>query len=155
MRSFMAIAVAVLLSVPCVGTNASAQMTVMPQGTWQSSCRNVFVKQSSLSADCRSRTGVWGRSTIDVNQCPSLLIANRNGVLTCEVSGGGGGGNTPTYYPMGSWRGTCKNFTMRGAVLTATCMENSGGFRTTSVNVDHCSNRLVANINGMLLCQPQ
>lgn len=56
----------------------------LPGGSWQETCRGGDVRGSTFSAECRSGDGYWGGSSIDLRNCGSNRIGNRNGRLVCE-----------------------------------------------------------------------
>jgi hypothetical protein len=56
----------------------------VPQGSYQASCRNVYMNGSMLSAQCTATNGAWTNSSLQVNRCqPGTDIANINGRLNC------------------------------------------------------------------------
>jgi hypothetical protein len=64
----------------CEGSGSS----VMPGGSWQSSCRNAQWRDPMLSAMCNDGSGRFRGTSINVNQCPRRRVGNRNGSLFCE-----------------------------------------------------------------------
>ena len=57
--------------------------SAMPQGTWQSSCRNAYMRGSVLTASCSAGNGQYIRSSLNVSQCRRNSVANHNGRLSC------------------------------------------------------------------------
>lgn len=55
-----------------------------PGGSWQETCRDGDMRGSTFSAQCRSGDGYWGGSSIDLRDCRSNRLGNRNGRLVCE-----------------------------------------------------------------------
>jgi hypothetical protein len=55
----------------------------MPQGTWQSSCRNAYMRGSILTASCTDGSGRYVRSSLNVSQCRRNSVANHDGRLSC------------------------------------------------------------------------
>jgi hypothetical protein len=54
-----------------------------PHGSWSQSCRDGYVQNGVLYADCQRRNGNWWRASITVNHC-RRGIANIDGQLRCE-----------------------------------------------------------------------
>jgi hypothetical protein len=57
----------------------------MPGGSWQNSCNTPKWRRPILTAQCKDRNGLFIPASINVNQCPQRLVANRNGTLTCQI----------------------------------------------------------------------
>lgn len=84
----------------------------VPDGSYQQSCRDISVFNGQLYARCANSNGLFFESQVNYRSCPRG-IANINGRLQCEGSGGGypGGGNGGGYpgngggYPGGGWSG--------------------------------------------------
>lgn len=161
MKFIVSLAIAALLSVAGLAQPASAQQN-MPGGGWQDTCQNAHMNGSVLRAQCRRMDDSWMRSSIDLSQCRSGLVANVNGQLACEGRGNNYGSNdynnnnnSNSYerFPGGGWNITCNNATMRGSVLRANCRDERGNYQTSSIDVTQCSQDLVANVNGYLACR--
>ena len=121
----------------------------LPGGSWNQSCRNANMRKGWLYADCRRIDGGWRSSSIDAQRCGRGGVANDNGNLVCEGSGGGGG-----KLPGGSWQQSCRDYRAgNDGVLTATCQRMDGGWSKTWINYTRCPNRRVANDNGNLVCE--
>ena len=56
------------------------------------------------------------------------------------------------YFPPGSYQLSCRNITMSGPHLSASCTDPRGNYRFSRINVVHCGNAGIANINGQLRC---
>jgi hypothetical protein len=158
MKLLAALAIALLFTAG-ISSQASAQ-TYEPQGSWQMSCRNPHMQGSTFRAQCRRDDDSWSRSSIDVNQCPSGMIANINGTLACEGNGyrgnyqrGSNQWNANNRLPGGSWSMSCRNASMRGNALSASCQDGRGDYLTSSVDMTRCAQNLFANNNGYLVCE--
>ncbi len=55
-----------------------------PGGSWRDTCRNVDMRGSRLSAQCRTGGGSWTGTSIDLRDCRSNTVGNRDGRLVCE-----------------------------------------------------------------------
>jgi len=122
----------------------------LPSGSYQQSCRGASMRGSTLSAQCPQASGAPVFSSIDVNACRGRDIANDNGRLVC----GGGGGITPPEpsLPSGSYQQSCRGASMRGSILSAQCPGRSGAPQFSSIDVNACRGRDIANDNGRLAC---
>jgi hypothetical protein len=153
----------------------------IPGGSWRETCRYPVMRGRLLSAQCRSSRGDWSNVTIDIRACRSGRLANIEGNLSCEGSGGGngqgsgygqGGGNGPgggygqgggngrgggyggdTPFPGGSWRETCRAGAMRGDILSAQCRNRDGNWNNSSIDVRSCRSNNVTNQDGQLVCR--
>ncbi|MFO1056993.1 MAG: CVNH domain-containing protein [Dongiaceae bacterium] len=119
----------------------------MPPGSWSQSCRNARMKNGELRADCQRMDGSTRQSSIDPSRCQGNAVANDNGNLVCERNGNNG------RMPGGSWQQTCRNSSVQGGTLYASCQRSNGSWRDSSINYRQCSNNAVANDNGRLVCE--
>lgn len=55
-----------------------------PGGSWRDTCRNIDLRGSYLSAQCRDGGGSWSGTSIDLRDCRSNRVGNRDGRLVCE-----------------------------------------------------------------------
>lgn len=120
----------------------------VPEGSYRQSCRNAYVRNGQLYAECRDRRGNWQRTSIDLASCRGRDIANIDGRLTCTGGGGGGGGQIP----QGSYRASCSNAWMSGFTLNALCRDRRGAMVRTSIDIRNCNGRDIANVDGRLTC---
>lgn len=58
----------------------------VPSGTWSQSCRDAKMDGEWLVARCKRSDGDWLDSSIDMQKCPSNIVGNKEGVLTCDWS---------------------------------------------------------------------
>src|SRR5665213_3482202 len=54
--------------------------------------------------------------------------------------------------PPGSYQQSCRNVTVRGNTLTATCTAPNGQWVRSRINLGSCQNGDIANMNGNLQC---
>jgi hypothetical protein len=54
--------------------------------------------------------------------------------------------------PTGKWKDTCTVLDFRDPILWATCENDRGKYKETSINVNKCSGRRIRNVNGFLEC---
>jgi len=82
---------------------------------------------------------------------------NNGGNLQCDnnYQGGNRYRRTGNNYqlPGGSWASSCRNGSMNGGVLSASCQQYNGSYRSTNISVSQCSQSAIANENGQLICQ--
>jgi hypothetical protein len=126
----------------------------LPGGTWQSTCRAGYVRDSILYAKCNTGEGpTWHDSSLNLNTCPDRLVGNTGGDLVCQrgANGGSNGGYNPSTLPPGSWRTTCRNGRLDGSMLYAECYDGAGTWRQASYDVRRCRGSL-GNNHGVLYC---
>jgi len=169
MKLFAIVAIAALYFAASSAQPASAQYSTqyssanLPDGSWQDSCRNSRMRGATLTAQCRADDDSWVRSSLDTSQCQNGQVSNHNGSLTCERGSQYYRGNNSNrnnnnnarqnQTPSGSWSDSCSNGQMRGSVLMASCRNDRGDYRQTSIDVQQCRYSNVANRNGSLVCQ--
>jgi len=90
--------------------SAEAQARGVPRGSYQQTCREAYVNQGRLYADCRDERGRTRESSIELNRCSSSDIGNQNGRLVCaghrgdvEDRPGGGWDNGRPDRPGNGW----------------------------------------------------
>lgn len=77
-------AAAVTAGLMLVSTPNVLEAQRRPSGSYQNSCRSIFIERGGvLRADCKTTSGSWRRSSIRVSQCKGQDIANLNGRLVC------------------------------------------------------------------------
>lgn len=97
--------------------------------SYQSSCRNISIDGSRLSASCRTIAGNYISSSIYVQG-----IENKDGRLNFTRLG-----------VASSYQRTCNNIGIAGATLTASCRKINGTYEGTSILIPG-----IKNINGDL-----
>lgn len=159
MRIVGSIAIALVLCAASLTQPVTAQQSGAPQGSWQGSCRNARTYGGTFSADCQANGGSYQHSSINLSQCRGGSVGNNNGQLFCESGNSryGNGGNNGAWssgsgMPQGTWQSSCRNATMRGSVLTASCTDSSSRYIRSSLDVSQCRRNSVANHDGRLSC---
>jgi CVNH domain len=149
-----------------------------PYGSYQQTCRDIRSDGDRLSAHCQRADGGWNDTSLDYRNCRGEVI-NDNGNLRCggDNRGYNGGHDDRSYdnrgydnrsndnrgyYSDGRWEGglppgdykrTCRNMSVNGDRLNATCERVDGGWRNTTLkHFDRCQSMIV-NDNGNLRCQ--
>ncbi len=125
----------------------------LPLGSYRSTCRNITREGDTLMAECRDNYGRW-RYTELAGYRSCRDIVNANGILQCRRDHDDGDYPDDDYdgrLPGGSWRETCQQGRVHEQVLHATCRDNFGSWRRTSLDLRYCRGN-VANDNGRLVC---
>lgn len=117
----------------------------LPPGDYASSCKDIVVEPTRLSAACRSRNFVDRQTSLDnLGECRTM-IENIDGFLSC-VKGAG-----PV--PRGSYRDTCHGVVVNGSAMTAQCRRGDGTYGLTTLDTNGCPPPGVSNENGILTCK--
>jgi hypothetical protein len=130
----------------CVGDiyNADGQLGCehgnLPAGSYQQSCRDRQRNGNALSAECRTESGAWTRSAVDITDCVGDIY-NADGQLGC------GHGNLPA----GSYQQSCRNIQRDGNLLRTWCRTGSGSWTPTLLNITDCVGDIY-NADGQLGC---
>jgi hypothetical protein len=137
--------------------NSGASAQNAPSGSYQQSCRNVGTNGSTLYANCRNSYGEWQSVTLpDFQRCRGD-IGNDNGTLRCDMRGNdyqpAPQNNWQNGVPAGSYAQTCRDISVNGSTLEATCQQrNSDNWtRTALQNFNQCTSG-IENIDGQLEC---
>ena len=117
----------------------------LPSGSYMQTCRGASMNGVTLSANCQTANNSTRRSSLNTSNCRGRDIGNRDGYLNCEAKPG-------TAPPAGSYQQTCRDATMAGITLTATCQTANNSTRRTSINTGNCRGRDIGNNNGTLTC---
>ena len=166
-----------LTAVSISSVNAQYYGQGLPSGSYQSSCANIRMNGSTLSASCTNGAGQRVYSSLNVNRCNGASVRNNNGYLICSNGYGNNGYNNGNQYghhnhngynnnghyngsgyngslPPGSYQGSCTNIRMNGSTLSASCTAANGQRVYSSINVNRCVSRgtPVRNENGQLRC---
>jgi hypothetical protein len=113
-----------------------------PGGSYTGSCRDIWLDNQTLLANCQTRGGAWVSSALDVSQCRGD-IQNQDGQLRCNQGG------DP---PKGSYRSSCRDIRVDGNILHASCSNGSGiWIPGVIVGFGACQGDIF-NTNGTLLC---
>lgn len=119
-----------------------------PSGSYRSSCSSWRMVGSMLYANCRDSRGAPMPTSINPANCRGRDIVNVNGQLSCSVPRGADDSRVPP----GSYRGVCPDVTVSGYVLSATCLNSSGGRVRSSMDLRTCTNRDIVTLDGRLVC---
>jgi len=117
----------------------------LPAGDYASSCKDIVVEPTRLSAACRSRNFVDRPTRLDNPGECRTMIENIDGFLSC-VKGAG-----PV--PRGSYHDTCHGVVVNGSVMTAQCRRGDGSYGLTTLDTNGCPPPGISNENGVLTCK--
>ena len=98
--------------------------------------------RNRLEAECRRRDGRWRETHLELRQCDRGIV-NSDGRLECprqEVA----------RLPAGSYRETCRDFSLENRRLEARCRRRNGEWRDTEIDLSRCKN--IRNDDGRLVC---
>jgi hypothetical protein len=113
-----------------------------PGGSYQQSCRDVWIDNGTLHASCRNRGGAWITSDLpNVSQCRGD-IQNQDGQLRC---------NRGALPPGGSYTASCRDIWLDNQTLHANCQNRGGGWVSTALDVSQCRGD-IQNQDGQLRC---
>jgi len=130
----------------CIGAGPAPAR--LPGGSWNQSCVAGRMVGSTLYAQCEDRNGRRVNSSINMRQCPSNLVRNSNGQLTCMGNGYGA-----DRMPGGSWAQSCRNTEIRNGILYATCDNGNGSWVPAKITLGQCYGDRVKNDYGRLICE--
>jgi hypothetical protein len=146
MRAFALVALAAIGA--AISFQAPVQASYVPPGSYSQSCEAIAVVRGYLNAKCQDTSGNWHLAQAYIASCPGGSFANNDGTLVC----GRGGFGIGRALPFGSWRASCNNATLAGGILTASCDNSNGSWRTSSLAMANCPSRNVSNVQGSLVC---
>ena len=146
-----------LIVLTAVLWNSGASAQNAPTGSYLQSCRDASTNGSTLYANCRNSYGEWQSVTLpDYQRCRGD-IGNENGALRCDMRGNDYQPAPQITWqngvPAGSYAQTCRDISVNGATLEATCQQrNSDNWtRTALQNFNQCTSG-IENIDGQLEC---
>ncbi len=114
-----------------------------PPGSWRNSCADAVVQGRVLAASCKTAGGGWQRTQLaDFAGCTSA-ISNQDGALQCTR------GNPPA----GSYRGSCRNISLAGTLLSAECRTGSGRTIASGIKRSDLCQGDIRNSRGQLTCR--
>lgn len=163
----------VLTLITALGFTVKSAAMQNPGGSYQQTCRDIGVRGSTLSAECRDEGGNWRRTELQDFQRCGGDIQNLNGNLSCTGGGNRGGYDHGNHdqdrdrdrdhdhdrdhgrngWPRGSYAQTCQNVNVSGNTLQASCQKKNGQWRNTSLhNYNRCQGDIINN-NGKLQCR--
>ena len=117
----------------------------LPSGTYTESCRDMRVDHDRhrLEAECKRLDGRWRDTALDLRQCDRGII-NTDGHLQCRRQ-------ETVRLPPGSYRESCRDFTVENRRLEARCRRRNGDWRDTAIDLDRCK-KPILNDDGRLAC---
>ena len=115
----------------------------LPAGSYTESCRNMSVSRNYLEAECQRLDGRWRPASLSLDQC-GRGIRNVDGRLECPAA-------QSVRLPPGSYRDTCRDYSVDGRQLEAQCRRKNGGWRDTSIDLSKCK-AAIRNDDGRLTC---
>jgi hypothetical protein len=129
---------------------ASASNDGLPDGSWHQACRNAYVRDGVLYAQCRRDDGRYDTASARVASCQAF--GTRNGELFCEASDSASGGASGWG---GSFRETCSDISVdKHGKLKANCRKDNGTYQSTNLSMWKCPYRRAANRDGRLVAKP-
>jgi CVNH domain len=140
----------------------------LPDGNYQETCRDIRVDNNRLTARCRTNSGYYNSTALNLRECRGGYVENYDGNLVCTGKGNGqdrwGNGygndrrgdrwdNGYRDLPQGGYRDTCRDIRVDRDVLTAYCRTKFGDWNYTSLNLRDCRGGNVENKRGVLVCR--
>ena len=122
-----------LVATPLLFTVAIASAET-PRKNWSETCKDASISGGTLSATCTRMDGSEHQTSIDTD----LFIGNIDGTLMSSASSG--------EIPRKDWSKTCKDASISGGTLSATCTRINGSEHQTSIDTD----LFIGNIDGVL-----
>lgn len=117
----------------------------LPSGSYSESCRDMRVDHDRhrLEAECQRLDGRWREANLDLRQCDRGIV-NSDGRLECprqEIA----------RLPAGSYRESCRDFSVDKRRLGARCRRRNGDWRDTELDLTRCKGP-IRNDDGHLVC---
>ena len=141
--------VALVASLAAMPQPASASNDGLPDGSWRQACRDAYVRDGVLYAQCRRDDGRYGTASARVASCRAF--GSRNGQLFCETPDSASGGASGWG---GSFRETCSDISVdKHGKLKASCRKDNGTYQSTNLSMWKCPYRRAANRDGRLVCE--
>ena len=125
--------------------DASAASEKFPRGSWSQSCSNPSMRGSVLRATCGKINGTFVKTSLNLADCRKRsTVSNIDGHLACDRS-------DAVQMPNGSWAASCREWSMKGPLLRATCGKINGTWIASTLDIGDCSGT-VSNRDGSLTC---
>jgi CVNH domain len=117
----------------------------LPSGSYTESCRDMRVDRDRhrLEAECQRLDGRWRDTRLDLRECDRGIV-NNNGRLECRRQ-------EITRLPTGSYRESCRDFSLENRRLEARCRRRNGEWRDTEIDLTRCKSP-IRNDDGRLVC---
>ena len=118
----------------------------LPSGSYTESCRQMSVDRDRhrLEAECQRRDGRWHLTYIDLRDCDRGIV-NNDGWLQCQRQA------QTVRLPAGSYRDSCRDFSVEKNRLGARCRRKNGDWRDTELDLSRCK-APIRNDDGHLVC---
>jgi hypothetical protein len=172
-----------ILGAAMVAFAMPAAVQAQPGGSYQQTCRDIRSNGDRLVASCQRADGGWNDTSLDYRNCRGDVINDNGNLRCGggEVYDNRGynnddhrgynnddhrgynddhdnrayanGGRWEGGLPPGDYKRTCRDMSVDGDRLNATCEKVDGGWKNTSLkHFDRCQSMIV-NDNGRLRCQ--
>ena len=119
---------------------AAAAAQDAPSGSYQETCSNISMDDHTLNATCRTFDGHENQTSLPFAESCVGVISNVNGVLACTG-------------PTGSYALTCRDASVSGRTLSASCQRIDGSYTESSVEFSGFQHP-VTNCDGQLVDRP-
>jgi hypothetical protein len=118
----------------------------LPSGSYTESCRDMRVDhdRNRLDAECKRLDGRWRDTALDLRQCDRNIV-NNDGYLACRRQ------TETARLPPGSYRESCRDFSVENGRLGARCRRKNGDWRDTAIDLSRCK-KPILNDDGRLVC---
>lgn len=135
-----------------VGNCGSGLAQSAPSGSYQTSCKDVGVRDEVLYANCQDADGKWEATQLrDYRGCRNDIV-NDNGALRCSDNAGSFQPGYQAGVPNGSYTQTCQDVRIDGDDLKARCSTADGSSHNTALNNYRNCRGDITNQNGNLRC---
>ena len=117
----------------------------LPSGSYTESCRDMRVDHDRhrLEAECQRRDGRWRSAHLDLRDCDRGIV-NNDGRLESRQQ------EAVRLLP-GSYRESCRDFSVDSRRLEARCRRRNGEWRDTEIDLTRCKTP-IRNDDGRLIC---
>jgi hypothetical protein len=118
----------------------------LPSGSYTESCRDMRVDRDHhrLEAECKRLDGRWRDTALDLRECDRGIV-NDNGYLACRRQ------VETVRLPPGSYRESCRDFSVDNGQLGTRCRRKNGDWRDTAIDLNRCK-KAILNDDGRLVC---
>jgi hypothetical protein len=144
-----AIALASLAAAPQPALAGDGQL---PGGSWHQSCRDGYIRDGVLYADCLRADGRYSSSSVQITSCQ--VFGNRDGRLFCESPGDRKYSDRNQWH--GSFRDSCREISVgQYGKLSAKCRMDNGRYKRSKLLAENCPSYRAGTHNGKLVCEPR
>jgi CVNH domain len=142
----------VVASLAAAPEPASARDSQLPEGSWHQSCRDGYIRDGVLYADCLRTDGRYNSASAQIASCQ--VFGNRDGQLFCESRGDRNDGDRNQWY--GSFQDACRDISVsQYGKLSAKCRTDSGNYKRSKLSPEKCPGYRAGIHNGTLICEPR